>query len=65
MARGDLQPSRDFDSVVQFDAGRSFLDHGGLQMDWQELLSCRVYVVSEKSLRDRMRGNVGRDAVDL
>ncbi|KAA0256229.1 MAG: nucleotidyltransferase [Acidobacteria bacterium] len=65
VARGDSQPSSDVDFVVQFDVGRSLLDHGGLQMDWQELLGCRVDVVSEKSLRDRMRQNVERDAVDL
>lgn len=65
VARGDAQPSSDVDFVVQFDAGRSLLDHGGLQMDWQELLGCRVDVVSERSLRDRMRQNVERDAVEL
>lgn len=65
VARGDSQPSSDVDFVVQFDAGRSLLDHGGLQMDWQELLGCRVDVVSERSLRDRMRQSVERDAVEL
>ena len=53
-ARGDADPSSDVDFLVQFEPGRSLLDHGGLVMDLQELLGCRVDVVSEGGLRERI-----------
>ena len=41
------------------------LDLGGLLMDLQELLSCRVDVVTEKGLRQRIRDRVLREAIAL
>jgi hypothetical protein len=65
VARGDATIESDVDLVVDFDAGRSLLDHGALIMDLQETLGCRVDVVSSKGLRERFRDRVLADAVPL
>jgi predicted nucleotidyltransferase len=52
-ARGDSGPGSDVDFLVEFEPGRSLLDQGGLLMDLQELLGCKVDVVSERALRPR------------
>jgi predicted nucleotidyltransferase len=49
-ARGDSGPSSDVDFLVEFEPGRSLFGHGGLVMDLQELLGCKVDVVSEQAL---------------
>jgi predicted nucleotidyltransferase len=64
-ARGDSGPSSDVDFLVEFEPGRSLFDHGGLVMDLQELLGCKVDVVSERALRPRYRERVLREAVPL
>lgn len=45
--------------------GRSLLDLGGLLMELQDLLGCRVDVVTEKGLRERIRDRVLKEAVAL
>jgi uncharacterized protein len=65
VARGDATIESDVDLVVDFDAGRSLLDHGALIMDLQETLGCRVDVVSSRGLRERFRNRVLADAVPL
>jgi len=64
-ARGDSGPGSDVDFLVEFEPGRSLLDQGGLLMDLQELLGCKVDVVSERALRPRYRERVLREAVLL
>ncbi len=64
-ARGDSGPTSDVDFLVDFEPGRSLLDQGGLLMDLQELLGCKVDVVSERGLRPRYRERVLREAVPL
>ena len=65
MARGDTRPDSDIDFLVDLDAGRSLLDLGGLLMDLQDLLHCKVDVVTEKGLRSRIRARVLQEAVAL
>ena len=64
-ARGDSGPASDVDFLVDFEPGRSLLDQGGLVMDLQDLLGCKVDVVSEGGLRARYRERVLREAVPL
>jgi predicted nucleotidyltransferase len=45
--------------------GRSLMDMGGLLMDLQALLGCKVDVVSEKGLRPRIRRRVLKEAIPL
>ena len=65
LARGQANPESDVDLVVDFERGRSLMDHGELMMDLEEVLGCRVDVVSERGLRDRFRARVLADAVPL
>lgn len=65
IARGDAGPGSDVDFVVEFEPGRSLLDHGGLIMDLQDALGCKVDVVSHRGLRDRMRARVEAESVAI
>jgi hypothetical protein len=65
VARGDAVAGSDIDLVVDFEAGRSLMDHGELILDLESILGCRVDVVSERGLRDRFRERVLADAVIL
>ncbi len=65
VARGEDAPESDVDFVVTFDPDRSLLDHGGLLMDLQDLLGCKVDIVSERGMRPRMRERVLKEAVSL
>jgi predicted nucleotidyltransferase len=64
-ARGHARPDSDLDFLVDLEQGRSLFDLGGLLMELQELLGCRVDIVTEKGLRPRIRERVLREAVLL
>jgi predicted nucleotidyltransferase len=65
VARGDSDQSSDLDLLVDMEAGRSLFDMGGLLMDLQDMLGCKVDVVSEKGLSPRIRERVLGEAVPL
>ncbi|MBK9214174.1 MAG: nucleotidyltransferase family protein [Chloracidobacterium sp.] len=62
VVRGEADGNSDFDFLVDLERGRSLLDLGGLLMDLQQLLGRPVDVVTEKSLRPRIRERVLREA---
>ena len=64
-ARGDADERSDIDLLVEFEPGRSLLDHAGLWLELQELLGCHVDVVSERGIKPRIRERVLREAVPL
>ncbi len=65
VARHEADSASDIDLLVEMEPERSLLDLGGLLMDLQELLGCRVDVVTEKGLRGRIRERVLNEAVAL
>ena len=65
VARRDDGAESDVDFLVRMEPGRSLLDMGGLLQDLQEILGCKVDVVSEGGLRPRFRERALRDAVAL
>ena len=65
VARGEADASSDIDFLVEMEPDRSLFDLGGLLMDLQELLGCKVDVVTEKGLRQRIRERVLSEAVPL
>lgn len=65
VARGQDRPDSDVDLLVQFEPGRSLLDHAGLEIALAELLGCRVEVASENGLRPRYRDRILREAVPI
>lgn len=65
VARGDADEESDIDLLVDMESGRSLVDLGGLLMDLRELLGERVDVMTERSLKPRIRERVLREAVPL
>lgn len=65
VARGDAGPNSDVDFLVKFESNRSLLDHGGLLTDLQDMLNCKVDVISENGMRPRLREQVSKDAIPL
>ena len=65
VARGQAGAQSDLDILVDLEPGHSLLDLGGFLMDLQELLGCKVDVVTEKGLRERIRDRVLREAVPI
>ena len=65
VARGEADEQSDIDLLVNMEPGRSLLDLCGLLIDLEELLDCKVDVVTEKGLRDRIRARVLKEAVAL
>lgn len=65
VARGEADEKSDIDFLVEMEPGRSLFDMGGLLMDLQELLGLNVDVVTEQSLKPRIRARVLHEAVTL
>ena len=65
VARGEADGESDLDVLVDLEPGRNLFDLGGLLMELQELLQCRVDVVTERGLRPRIRERVLAEAVRL
>jgi predicted nucleotidyltransferase len=63
VARGEADEASDIDFLVDMEPGRSLLDLGGLQADLENLLDCRVDVVTEGGLKARIRARVLHEAV--
>lgn len=65
VARGEADEQSDIDLIVEFEPGRSLLDHAGLWLELQELLGCKVDVVSKHGIKARIRERVLHEAVPL
>jgi hypothetical protein len=65
VARGTAGPDSDIDFLVELEKGRSLLDLGGLLIDLEKLLKCKVDVVTKAGLRDRIRDRVLKEATPL
>jgi len=65
VARGEADEASDVDILVELEPNRSLLDLGGFLADMQDLLGCKVDVVTEKGLKTRIRDRVLQEAVPL
>jgi len=65
VARQEADTQSDIDFLVDMEQGRSLFDLGGLLMELQTLLGCRVDIVTEKGLRSRIRQRVLDEAISL
>ncbi|NBC16870.1 MAG: nucleotidyltransferase [Bacteroidetes bacterium] len=61
-ARGDAEESSDVDLLIEAGPKRSFFFPGGLIADLEDLLGCRVQVVTEQALHPALREQVLREA---
>ena len=64
-ALDEAQPASDVALLVDFEPDRSLLDLGGLLMDLDDLLRCKVAVFTEKELQERTRVEALNEAVRL
>jgi predicted nucleotidyltransferase len=65
VARGEASAGSDVDLLVDFEAGRSLLDHGGLIADLQDLLGCDVDVITAKAVHKRLEDRIINEALPL
>lgn len=65
VARGESTATSDVDMPVNSRPGCSQFDLGGLLEDLQDLLGCRVDLVTEDGLKPQLRARILREAVPL
>jgi predicted nucleotidyltransferase len=65
IARGAARPESDLDLLVEFEPGRGLLAHAALVRELEQLLGCKVDVVSQNGLKARIRARVLQEAVPL
>jgi predicted nucleotidyltransferase len=65
VVRGEADAQSDVDFLVELEPGRSVLDLGGLLMDLQEHLHCKVDVMTPAMLKPRVRERVLREAMPV
>jgi uncharacterized protein len=63
--RGESTSKSDIDFLVRTEPGCSLLHLGGLLCDLEDLLGCRVDLVTEDGLRPQIRDRVLREAIQL
>jgi predicted nucleotidyltransferase len=64
-ARGDQRDDSDVDLLVEFEAGRSLMDHAGLVLELEALLGRAVEIGTPKGLRQKYRDRILGEAVEL
>jgi hypothetical protein len=65
VARGEANENSDIDLLVEFEPGRSLLDHAGLVVELEELLGRKVDVVSERGIYWLLRRRILKEARPL
>lgn len=65
IARGEADEKSDVDLLVEMKPGHSLFDMGGMLMEIEALLGCRVDIVTERGLKKRIREKVLKEAVPL
>jgi uncharacterized protein len=65
VARGEATKDSDVDLLITTRGSCSLLELGGLLEDPQDLLGCRVDLVTEDGLKPRLREQVLKEAVSL
>jgi predicted nucleotidyltransferase len=63
--RGEADAASDVDFLVELERGRTLFDLGGLLMDLQHHLHCKVDVMTPAMLKSRVRERILREALPL
>ena len=64
-ARGEQGADSDLDVLVDFRDKANLLDLVGLGQFLEEILRCKVDVVSRRALRDRIKPNIENDLIPV
>lgn len=65
VARGEAKEGSDLDLLVEMEPGRSLLDLVAIKQDLEDLLGCKVDVVTEAAVSPYLRERVLNEAVSL
>jgi uncharacterized protein len=65
VARNEAEPESDIDFLIDLGPNRTPWFPGGLIIDLENLLGCKVDVITEKGLKKRIRDRVLQEAVPL
>ena len=65
VSRGEANLKSDIDILITLETGRSLLDIVALKQDLEDLLGCKVDVVTEDAVSPYIRDQILRDAVSL
>ena len=65
VARGEAGPLSDVDLLVEMEEGRSLLDLVAFWQDVEELLGCRVDVITDGGVSPYLRERIYAEAVPL
>jgi len=65
VARGEASETSDLDLLIEMEPGRSLLDIVAIKQDLEELLGCKVDVVTEAAISPYLRDKVLHEAVRL
>lgn len=63
--RGEAKKNSDVDFLVELESGRSLLDIVAIKQDLEDLLGCKVDIVTEAALSPYIRNEVLSQAVRL
>jgi hypothetical protein len=64
-ARGEANPGSDLDLLIKLDPGRTLLDMVAIKQDIEDILGCKVDVVTENAVSRYIRERVLSEAVAL
>lgn len=64
-ARGEATADSDIDFLVEMEPGRSLFDLGGLHTDLEELLGCKVDVVTDSGISPYLKDRILAEARPL
>jgi predicted nucleotidyltransferase len=65
VARGGTTEASDLDLLIEMEPGRSLLDVVAIKQDLEELLECKVDVVTEAAISPYLKDKVLNEAVRL
>jgi len=65
VVRGENRDDSDVDFLIKPRCGCTLFDLGGMLEDLQDLLGCRVDLVTEDGLKPRLRDHVLKEAIPL
>jgi uncharacterized protein len=65
VVRGEADAASDVDLLVELEPGRGLFELGGLLMELQEHLHCKVDVMTPAMLKPRIREKILREAMLL
>ncbi len=65
VARNEEREDSDIDLLVEFEVGRSLMDHAGLMLELESLLGRRVDIGTPQGLRSPYRERILAEAIPL